>query len=101
MISLFIEAAQNFFLFVRCSQDFGKFRAADTRGRVELESQLGSEYGGVISSDEYSVYNGYPVMAQQKCLAHLRRHFQRLIELPGKNNQAIGTVFKDLIDELW
>ena len=38
-------------------------------------------------------------MAQQKCLAHLRRHFQRLIQLPGKFNQDIGKAFKELIDE--
>lgn len=38
-------------------------------------------------------------MAQQKCLAHLRRHFQRLIKTPGLHNQAIGSAFKDLIDE--
>ena len=43
--------------------------------------------------------DGYPVAAQQKCLAHLRRHFQRLIKLSGQNNQAIGKVFIDLIDE--
>jgi len=60
---------------------------------------LGSEYGGVLSSDDLNVYNGYPVFAQQKCLAHLRRHFERLTKLPGQNNQAIGQAFKDLIDE--
>ncbi len=86
-------------LWVLTNEDFCLFRAADTRSRAELESQLGSEYGGVISSDDLSVYNGYPVKAQQKCLAHLRRHFQRLIQLPGENNQAIGKAFKDLIDE--
>ena len=53
----------------------------------------------MISSDDLSVYNGYPVKAQQKCLARLRRHFKRLLQLPGENNQAIGKAFKDLIDE--
>lgn len=37
--------------------------------------------------------------AQQKCQAHLRRHFQKLIKLPGLNNQEIGTKFISLIDE--
>ena len=86
-------------LWVFTNKDFCLFRAADTRSRGELESQLGSEYGGVISSDDLSVYNGYPVKAQQKCLAHLRRHFQRLIQLPGLFNTEIGKAFKDLIDE--
>ena len=73
-------------LWVFTNQDFCLFRAADTRSRAELESQLGREYNAVISSDDLSVYNGYPVKAQQKCLAHLRRHFKRLLQLPGENN---------------
>ncbi|MBE9002494.1 transposase, partial [Nostoc sp. LEGE 12447] len=52
-----------------------------------------------LSSDDFSVYNGYPAFAQQKCLAHLRRHFKKLIILPGLHNQAIGEAFVDLIDE--
>jgi transposase len=32
-------------------------------------------------------------------LAHLRRHFKKLIQLPGLNNQAIGNQFVTLIDE--
>lgn len=55
---------------------------------AELETILGLNYNGVLSSDDYCVYNGYDVKAQQKCLAHLRRHFKKLIKLPGLNNQA-------------
>jgi transposase len=39
------------------------------------------------------------VKAQQKCLAHLRRHFKKLIKLPGLNNQEIGAFFISLVDE--
>jgi transposase len=46
-----------------------------------------------------SVYNGYDVKAQQKCLAHLRRHFKKLIKLPGLNNLEIGNKFVNLIDQ--
>jgi len=66
---------------------------------AELETQLGTKYSGVLSSDDFSVYNGYAVAAQQKCLAHLRRHFLKLIKLPGLHNQAIGEAFVNLIDE--
>ncbi len=31
--------------------------------------------------------------------AHLRRHFKRLLKLPGKYNQTIGQTFLNLIDE--
>lgn len=86
-------------LWVIAHPRFCLFQAADTRSRAELENQLGTEYGGVLSSDDYSVYNGYRVAAQQKCLAHLRRHFKRLIKLPGQYNQVIGKAFVNLIDE--
>jgi transposase len=68
---------------------------------AELESLLGTEYRGVLSSDDFSVYNGYPVTAQQKCLAHMRRHFLRLIKYPGKDNALIGEVFVGLIDDVF
>lgn len=86
-------------LWVVAHSQFCLFQACDTRSRTELESLLGTEYTGVLSSDDYSVYNGYAVAAQQKCLAHLRRHFLKLIKLQGRHNQTIGEAFVDLIDE--
>jgi transposase len=86
-------------LWIFANTDFALFHAADTRSRSELEVILGASYTGVLSSDDYSVYNGYSVRAQQKCLAHLRRHFKKLSKLPGLHNQEIGFKFIDLIDE--
>ena len=88
-------------LWVVAHPAFCLFRAADTRSRAELESLLGTEYRGVLSSDDFSVYNGYPVAAQQKCLAHMLRHFKSLIKSPGLNNIAIGEVFVDLINDVF
>ncbi|MFH7028788.1 MAG: IS66 family transposase [Heteroscytonema crispum UTEX LB 1556] len=86
-------------LWIFASTDFALFHAADTRSRAELEIILGMSYDGVLSSDDYCVYNGYDVKAQQKCLAHLRRHFKKLIKLPGLNNLEIRNKFVNLIDE--
>lgn len=86
-------------LWIFANTNFALFHAADTRSRAEVEFILGLNYNGVLSSDDYSVYNGYDVKAQQKCLAHLRRHFKRLILIPGLNNLEIGKVFIALIDE--
>lgn len=86
-------------LWVIAHPQFCLFQAADTRSRAELETLLGNSYAGVLSSDDFSVYNGYPVAAQQKCLAHLRRHFLKLIKLPGVHNRSIGEAFVNLIDE--
>jgi transposase len=87
-------------LWTASGEGFCLFHAADTRGRVELETMLGTEFAGVLSSDDFSVYNGCQVSAQQKCLAHLLRHFKRVFKLPGKNNNAtVATVFIELINE--
>ena len=87
-------------LWTASGEGFCLFHAADTRSRVELETMLGTEFTGVLSSDDFSVYNGCAVPAQQKCLAHLLRHFKKVLGLPGKNNNAaIATVFIDLINE--
>ena len=60
---------------------------------------MGSSYSGVISSDDFTAYNDYAVTAQQKCQAHLPRHFKTLTKIPGFNHQEVGTKFIDLIDE--
>ncbi len=78
---------------------FCLFHAASTRSRAELEQMLGAEFAGVLSSDDYSVYNGYAVERQQKCLAHLRRHFKKVIRLGHGNDPQLGQEFLDLLDE--
>ena len=86
-------------LWVVAGVEFCLFHAGDTRSRAELEQQLGSEFNGVLSTDDFSVYNGYPVTAQQKCLAHLRRHFKKVVKLGHGNNPVLGQAFLNLIDE--
>ena len=80
-------------------EGYALYRGADTRSRAELESVLGEHFAGVLSSDDYSVYNGYAADEQQKCLAHLLRHFKQLLKLLPKSQQEIGRVFIKLIDE--
>jgi transposase len=78
---------------------YALYRGADTRSRAELEAVLGEHFEGVLSSDDYSVYNSYGAQRQQKCLAHLRRHFKQLLKLVPKSQQNIGRVFINLIDQ--
>lgn len=78
---------------------YALFRGADTRSRLELVAVLGESFEGVLSSDDFSVYNGYTAQNQQKCLAHLRRHFKQLLKLTTKSQREIGEVFIALIDE--
>ncbi len=85
-------------MWVVCGEGFCLFHAGDTRSRAELETLLGQSFAGVLSSDDFSVYNGYPVTAQQKVRAHLRRHFKKVIKLKHGHNPQLGQVFIDLID---
>lgn len=86
-------------LWVCGTAHFCLFHAAGTRSRDELKAMIGDDFEGVLSSDDFSVYNGYKVRAQQKCLAHLRRHFKRVVHLGEGDNQKGGRAFLKLIDE--
>src|SRR6476469_1949607 len=86
-------------LWTATGKNFCLFHAADTRSRAELETMLGSEFAGVLSSDDFSVYNGVLVGAHQKCLAHLRRHFKKVLLLSHGNNTVVASAFLELIDE--
>ena len=86
-------------LWTATGQNFCLFHAADTRSRAELETMLGNEFAGVLNSDDFSVYNGVIVGAQQKCLAHLRRHFKKVLQMSHGNNTVVAEAFLELIDE--
>ena len=86
-------------LWVATGPGFCLFHAGDTRSRAELEVILGKSFAGVLSSDDFSVYNGYAVTAQQKCLAHLRRHFKQVMKLKPSSQAELGQVFITLLDE--
>lgn len=60
---------------------------------------LDTELVGALSSDDFNVYNVWKVAAQQKCLAHLRRHFKKVLGLPGNSNAAVAQIFLSLTDE--
>lgn len=86
-------------MWVATGVGFCLFHAGDTRSRAELEVILGQSFAGVLSSDDFSVYNGYAVSAQQKCLAHLRRHFKQVMKLKPSSQADLGQGFISLIDE--
>jgi transposase len=78
---------------------FCLFHAGDTRSRKELEYLLGKSFQGVLISDDFSVYKGYPASAQQKCLAHLLRHFKQVEKLKIPKQVELAKVFLTLLTE--
>lgn len=86
-------------MWVICGEGYSLFHAGDTRSRAELEYLLGKSFRGVLCSDDFSVYNGYRVTAQQKCLAHLQRHFRQIAKLKAPHQAQLAQAFLDLISE--
>jgi transposase len=81
------------------TEQLSLFHAADTRSRQEVETRLGASFEGCLVSDDFSVYNGYAATTQQKCLAHLRRHFKKIEKLSKSEPTGLAKTFIDLIDE--
>ncbi len=77
-------------LWVVAGVELRLFHAGDTRSRAELEQQLGDEFNGVLSTDDFSVYNGYPVKAQQKCLAKKAASLQESHQVRSWKQPSLG-----------
>lgn len=54
------------------------------RNRKGLLALLGGKIKGIICSDRLSVYAMIPVRFRQVCWAHLKRDFQKLVDLGGE-----------------
>ena len=64
------------------------FKLDVSRGSQVLESMLGKEYKGSITSDDYSAYNKYVDKSRwQLCWAHMIRKFRKLAEGEGESKR--------------
>ena len=68
------------------------FKLASSRGKKALTSFL-PEYGGLVISDRYAVYNVYDNENRQICLAHLARDFKRFAH---SKDTALALIGNDL-----
>ncbi|SRR6266568_2519227 len=50
-----------------------------SRGGKVVESILGTDYDGILSTDSYNGYNRISTQAKQKCLVHLDRDLKKLL----------------------
>ncbi len=78
------------------------FIIAPTRGAAGLAALLGRKIKGVVSSDRWSVYGQLKLGLRQLCWAHLKRDFQKLVELGGTAQEygelglaAVGILFEE------
>ena len=78
------------------------FVIAASRGTVGLAALLGQKIKGIISSDRWSVYGQLKLGMRQLCWAHLKRDFQKLVDLGGTAKEygdlglaAVGILFEE------
>jgi len=60
------------------------FRIDRRRSGAVVEALLGPAYSGVVGSDRWSAYNRFPADRRALCHAHLKRHFQALVDRGGE-----------------
>jgi transposase len=60
------------------------FRIDRCRNGAVVEALLGADFTGVVGSDRWPVYNRFPAERRAICHAHLKRHFQGLVDRGGE-----------------
>jgi transposase len=61
------------------------------RSLVALQTLLGKTILGFVHSDRWGVYNEIPLSQRQLCWAHLRRNFDKWLDVPGVGKATAET----------
>jgi transposase len=81
-----------------CSPKRLMFVYSDKRSAEVLQEILGNDYSGYLQSDDHSSYNTYKSkngsVKPVRCLAHIRRHFEKVVALLPKPD---GTTYAERI----
>jgi transposase len=64
-----------------------------SRGGPRVRARLGETCTGLLVTDRYRAYNGYPVWWRQVCWAHVLRDFEAMRGRGGRS-EAMGGAFR-------
>ena len=78
------EGQQRAWLWTAVTATLTVFRINRTRSGAAVEALLGPDFRGVVGSDRWSAYNRFPADRRALCHAHLKRHFQGLVDRGGE-----------------
>src|SRR3989454_1251619 len=85
------EGGKRAWLWVAVTRVVTGFVVRLSRGAHVARELLGEEFTGILVTDRYSAYNGYPVRWRQVCWAHLLRDFEAMRGRGGRSEE-IGEV---------
>jgi transposase len=78
------QNGQKRWLWLAATQMVAVFIIHPWRNLTALEALLGRQLTGILCSDRWVVYNGWPdPFARQLCWAHLKRNWEKLVERGG------------------
>ena len=79
------------------------FRLLSGRGGEQAKDLLGEEFSGILHRDRWKPYEQLPNARSQLCHAHLRRHFQAMLESGGETGTqgAMLKLASDRAFHLW
>jgi transposase len=77
------EGQRKPWLWVAVSRLATLFRLEYGRGKAQLRSLLGEDFGGLVSSDRFSAYNSIEPKRRQLCWAHIVRNLRGRAEAAG------------------
>ncbi|MBE7533664.1 MAG: IS66 family transposase [Ardenticatenaceae bacterium] len=72
-------------LWVGSTSAVAVFLLQATRSKQGVVALLGSDYGGIVTSDRHSAYNWLADERRQLCWSHLQRDFQALVDRGGES----------------
>lgn len=89
----------NYWMWVATSAEVCVLFLAPSRSGAEVESLLGQDFGGILSSDCWSAYNPQSAGAKQKCLAHVERELKGMQASRHQSNRVFATAVLTLLKE--
>ena len=89
----------NYWMWVATSSSVCILFLAPSRSSSEVESLLGKDFNGILSSDCWSAYSPQKASKKQKCLAHIERELKGLENSHHKANRLFAQEIFPILHE--
>lgn len=89
----------NYWMWVATSSDVCVLFLAPSRSSAEVESLLGKDFRGILSSDCWSAYSPQQAAAKQKCLAHIQRELEALRTSRFESNRQFSSYVSAVFEQ--
>lgn len=89
----------NYWMWVATSEEMCILFLAPSRSSSEVESLLGKDFNGILSSDCWSAYSPQSAAFKQKCLAHIERELKSMETSRHPSNRLFAREVMGILHE--